>query len=43
MIGANVGRTPTVHGGQGRDHHEYGCWAMAAAAFAAAWPSATAA
>ncbi|HVE42703.1 MAG TPA: DUF1501 domain-containing protein [Planctomycetota bacterium] len=29
MIGGEFGRTPTVNGGQGRDHHEYGCWAMA--------------
>ncbi len=29
MIGGEFGRTPTVNGGQGRDHHEYGCWALA--------------
>ena len=29
MIGGEFGRTPTVNGGQGRDHHGYGCWALA--------------
>ncbi len=29
MIGGEFGRTPTINGGQGRDHHEYGCWALA--------------
>ncbi|HZE96068.1 MAG TPA: DUF1501 domain-containing protein [Planctomycetota bacterium] len=29
MIGGEFGRTPSVNGGQGRDHHEYGSWAMA--------------
>jgi len=29
MIGGEFGRTPMVNGGQGRDHHGYGCWAMA--------------
>jgi len=29
MIGGEFGRTPTINGGQGRDHHEYGSWALA--------------
>ncbi len=29
MIGGEFGRTPAVNGGQGRDHHGYGCWALA--------------
>jgi hypothetical protein len=29
MIGGEFGRTPAVNGGQGRDHHEYGSWALA--------------
>ncbi len=29
MIGGEFGRTPAVNGGQGRDHHGYGSWAMA--------------
>jgi uncharacterized protein (DUF1501 family) len=29
MIGGEFGRTPMVNGGQGRDHHGYGSWAMA--------------
>jgi uncharacterized protein (DUF1501 family) len=29
MIGGEFGRTPAINGGQGRDHHGYGCWAMA--------------
>ncbi len=29
MIGGEFGRTPTVNGGQGRDHHGYGSWALA--------------
>ena len=29
MVGGEFGRTPNVNAGQGRDHHGYGCWAMA--------------
>ena len=29
MIGGEFGRTPSINGGQGRDHHEYGAWALA--------------
>jgi hypothetical protein len=29
MIGGEFGRTPQINGGQGRDHHGYGCWALA--------------
>ena len=29
MIGGEFGRTPQVNGGQGRDHHGYGSWALA--------------
>jgi hypothetical protein len=29
MIGGEFGRTPAINGGQGRDHHEYGSWALA--------------
>jgi hypothetical protein len=29
MIGGEFGRTPAINGGQGRDHHGYGCWAIA--------------
>lgn len=29
MIGGEFGRTPAINGGQGRDHHGYGSWAMA--------------
>jgi hypothetical protein len=29
MVGGEFGRTPSVNGGQGRDHHEYGSWALA--------------
>jgi len=29
MIGGEFGRTPTINGGQGRDHHESGAWALA--------------
>lgn len=29
MIGGEFGRTPSVNGGQGRDHHNYGAWALA--------------
>jgi hypothetical protein len=29
MVGGEFGRTPQVNGGQGRDHHGYGSWAMA--------------
>jgi hypothetical protein len=29
MIGGEFGRTPQVNGGQGRDHHEWGAWALA--------------
>ena len=29
VIGGEFGRTPAINGGQGRDHHGYGCWAMA--------------
>src|SRR6185295_18223389 len=29
MIGGEFGRTPNLNGGQGRDHHNYGCWALA--------------
>jgi len=29
MIGGEFGRTPQINGGQGRDHHGYGSWALA--------------
>jgi hypothetical protein len=29
VIGGEFGRTPQVNASQGRDHHNYGCWAMA--------------
>jgi hypothetical protein len=29
VIGGEFGRTPQVNGGQGRDHHGYGSWAIA--------------
>jgi hypothetical protein len=29
MIGGEFGRTPSINGGKGRDHHEYGSWALA--------------
>src|SRR5947207_15909768 len=29
MIGGEFRRTPNVNGGPGRDHHGYGCWALA--------------
>jgi hypothetical protein len=29
MIGGEFGRTPAINGGQGRDHHGYGAWALA--------------
>ena len=29
MIGGEFGRTPSLNGGQGRDHHGYGSWALA--------------
>ena len=29
MIGGEFGRTPQINGGQGRDHHGYGAWALA--------------
>lgn len=29
MIGGEFGRTPQVNGGQGRDHHGFGSWALA--------------
>jgi hypothetical protein len=29
IIGGEFGRTPAINGGQGRDHHGYGCWAIA--------------
>ncbi|HYF01623.1 MAG TPA: DUF1501 domain-containing protein, partial [Planctomycetota bacterium] len=29
MVGGEFGRTPQINGGQGRDHHGYGSWALA--------------
>jgi hypothetical protein len=29
MVGGEFGRTPQINGGQGRDHHGYGAWALA--------------
>ncbi len=29
IVGGEFGRTPAINGGQGRDHHGYGSWAIA--------------